>query len=89
MLVAGGLGERLGYSGIKIALPTDLARGACFLQVLPLTGTALLRTHSSRQGPCSGTTDICDRAGVTLLPSPKQWRARTLFRRLPHYADAM
>ncbi len=36
MLVAGGLGERLGYSGIKIALPTDLARGACFLQVMPL-----------------------------------------------------
>ena len=35
MLVAGGLGERLGYSGIKIALPTDLARNACFLQVLP------------------------------------------------------
>ncbi len=34
VLVAGGLGERLGYSGIKIALPTDLARGACFLQVL-------------------------------------------------------
>ena len=34
MLVAGGLGERLGYSGIKIALPTDLARNACFLQVL-------------------------------------------------------
>jgi UDP-sugar pyrophosphorylase len=36
VLVAGGLGERLGYSGIKIALPTDLARGACFLQVMPL-----------------------------------------------------
>ena len=34
MLVAGGLGERLGYSGIKIALPTDLARNVCFLQVL-------------------------------------------------------
>eukprot|EP00884_Botryococcus_braunii_P012727 jgi/Botrbrau1/21455/Bobra.0216s0063.1 len=33
VLVAGGLGERLGYSGIKVALPTDLARGACFLQV--------------------------------------------------------
>ena len=33
VLVAGGLGERLGYSGIKLALPTDLARGACFLQV--------------------------------------------------------
>lgn len=36
VLVAGGLGERLGYSGIKVALPTDLARGACFLQVPPL-----------------------------------------------------
>ncbi|CAL5221642.1 g3868 [Coccomyxa viridis] len=33
VLVAGGLGERLGYSGIKIALPTDLARTACFLKV--------------------------------------------------------
>ena len=33
VLVAGGLGERLGYSGIKVALPTDLARNACFLQV--------------------------------------------------------
>ena len=32
VLVAGGLGERLGYSGIKLALPADLARGACFLQ---------------------------------------------------------
>ena len=35
VLVAGGLGERLGYSGIKLALPSDSARGACFLQVLP------------------------------------------------------
>lgn len=33
MLVAGGLGERLGYSGIKLSLPSDTARGACFLQV--------------------------------------------------------
>ena len=37
VLVAGGLGERLGYSGIKIALPADSARGASFLQV-PLRG---------------------------------------------------
>ena len=44
MLVAGGLGERLGYSGIKIALPTDLARGACFLQVLPSTPATLPST---------------------------------------------
>ena len=32
VLVAGGLGERLGYSGIKLALPADLASGVCFLQ---------------------------------------------------------
>ena len=35
VLVAGGLGERLGYSGIKLALPADSARNACFLQVQP------------------------------------------------------
>jgi len=33
VLVAGGLGERLGYSGIKLALPSETARGACFLQL--------------------------------------------------------
>ncbi len=33
VLVAGGLGERLGYSGIKLALPSESATGACFLQV--------------------------------------------------------
>ena len=35
VLVAGGLGERLGYSGIKLALPVDSASGKCFLQVRP------------------------------------------------------
>ena len=35
VLVAGGLGERLGYSGIKLALPVDSASGKCFLQVGP------------------------------------------------------
>ena len=55
MLVAGGLGERLGYSGIKIALPTDLARNVCFLQVLspaPLHAAAPVAqrcyTHKSK-----------------------------------------
>ena len=32
VLVAGGLGERLGYSGIKLALPSDSSRGGCFLE---------------------------------------------------------
>lgn len=38
VLVAGGLGERLGYSGIKLALPVDSASNKCFLQVgMPYT----------------------------------------------------
>jgi hypothetical protein len=32
VLVAGGLGERLGYSGLKVALPTQMTTGACFLE---------------------------------------------------------
>uniref|UniRef100_A0A383VCY8 UTP-monosaccharide-1-phosphate uridylyltransferase n=1 Tax=Tetradesmus obliquus TaxID=3088 RepID=A0A383VCY8_TETOB len=33
VLVAGGLGERLGYQGIKVALPCESASGRCFLQL--------------------------------------------------------
>lgn len=33
VLVAGGLGERLGYSGIKVSLPVELSTGACYLQL--------------------------------------------------------
>ncbi|KAH6782613.1 UDP-sugar pyrophosphorylase [Perilla frutescens var. frutescens] len=32
VLVAGGLGERLGYNGIKVALPLESVTGTCFLQ---------------------------------------------------------
>ncbi|KAL9313661.1 hypothetical protein ACSQ67_019113 [Phaseolus vulgaris] len=32
VLVAGGLGERLGYSGIKVALPAETTTGTCFIQ---------------------------------------------------------
>ncbi|KAH9573986.1 hypothetical protein CY35_01G030700 [Sphagnum magellanicum] len=32
VLVAGGLGERLGYSGIKIALPSQMTTEVCFLE---------------------------------------------------------
>ncbi|KAF8411727.1 hypothetical protein HHK36_004285 [Tetracentron sinense] len=32
VLVAGGLGERLGYNGIKLALPSVSTTGTCFLQ---------------------------------------------------------
>jgi UDP-sugar pyrophosphorylase len=32
VLVAGGLGERLGYSSIKVGLPTEMATETCYLQ---------------------------------------------------------
>jgi len=32
VLVAGGLGERLGYNGIKVELPTETSTGTCYLQ---------------------------------------------------------
>ena len=31
VLVAGGLGERLGFSGIKVQLPTEISTGRCYL----------------------------------------------------------
>ena len=33
VLVAGGLGERLGYSGIKLSLETNLCTNKCYLAV--------------------------------------------------------
>ena len=33
LLVAGGLGERLGYGGIKVALPTETTTGRCYLRL--------------------------------------------------------
>ena len=32
VLVAGGLGERLGYGGIKVGLPTESTTGCCYLR---------------------------------------------------------
>src|SRR5690606_31422171 len=32
VLVAGGLGERLGYQGIKVALPVEIVTEQCYLQ---------------------------------------------------------
>ncbi|KAF8062991.1 hypothetical protein HT031_003830 [Scenedesmus sp. PABB004] len=41
VLVAGGLGERLGYKGIKLSLPCESASGRCFLQLYCQTILAL------------------------------------------------
>mmetsp|Transcript_37345 Transcript_37345/g.89822 ORF Transcript_37345/g.89822 Transcript_37345/m.89822 type:complete len:602 (-) Transcript_37345:268-2073(-) len=41
VLVAGGLGERLGYSGIKLELPLTLVDNKCFLQIFSESVAAL------------------------------------------------
>ena len=66
VLVAGGLGERLGYSGIKIALPADSARGASFLQVRiakfeELKSTSVrLHSHGSKRLIEPLSNDVCN-----------------------------
>lgn len=49
VLVAGGLGERLGYSGIKLALPCESASGMCFLQLYVESILALQRKAEVKQ----------------------------------------
>lgn len=41
VLVAGGLGERLGYNGIKLSLPVETATSTCFLELYVKTILAL------------------------------------------------
>ena len=60
VLVAGGLGERLGFSGIKVQLPTDLLTGQCYLglfceHILALQKRASLQQLVPHQSPaCAG-----------------------------------
>uniref|UniRef100_A0A7S3VR13 UTP-monosaccharide-1-phosphate uridylyltransferase n=1 Tax=Dunaliella tertiolecta TaxID=3047 RepID=A0A7S3VR13_DUNTE len=52
VLVAGGLGERLGYSGIKVALPCESATGTSFLGLYAAHILALqARSASSKRLP--------------------------------------
>ncbi|XP_057974681.1 UDP-sugar pyrophosphorylase [Malania oleifera] len=53
VLVAGGLGERLGYNGIKVALPSETTTATCFLQ-LYIESILALQEASCRltQGEC-------------------------------------
>ncbi|KAJ4840049.1 hypothetical protein Tsubulata_038182 [Turnera subulata] len=51
VLVAGGLGERLGYNGIKVALPVETTTGTCFLQQYIESVLALQEaSHGRTQG---------------------------------------
>jgi UDP-sugar pyrophosphorylase len=50
VLVAGGLGERLGYPGIKVALPTELCSNECYLQFYIQSILALQARCNARPG---------------------------------------
>lgn len=47
VLVAGGLGERLGYSDIKLGLPTELSTETCYLQLYIETILAIQSKYAS------------------------------------------
>jgi UDP-sugar pyrophosphorylase len=51
VLVAGGLGERLGYRGIKIGLPVETATGTCYLELYAQTILALQRRYADHRLP--------------------------------------
>lgn len=56
VLVAGGLGERLGYKGIKVALPTNTATMECYMsmyirQILALQAMSNAASGASRVVP--------------------------------------
>mmetsp|Transcript_16288 Transcript_16288/g.23203 ORF Transcript_16288/g.23203 Transcript_16288/m.23203 type:complete len:764 (-) Transcript_16288:134-2425(-) len=50
VLVAGGLGERLGYSGIKLGLETNLVTNKCYLEVYCKYILAMQRMAIQRTG---------------------------------------
>lgn len=53
VLVAGGLGERLGYDGIKVALPSETATGLCFLGLYAARILALQSRARAETGDAS------------------------------------
>lgn len=57
VLVAGGLGERLGYNGIKVALPLESTTGTCFLQHY-IESILALQEASCRLAEDQGPTEI-------------------------------
>lgn len=67
VLVAGGLGERLGYSGIKVALPTELASETCYLQYYIEYILALQARFGTKLPLCIMTSGDTNERTVQLL----------------------
>jgi len=58
VLVAGGLGERLGYGGIKVELPTETVTGTCYLRFYAETLLAL-QERAAPAGGGGGGGGVC------------------------------
>ena len=73
VLVAGGLGERLGYSGIKLGLETNLLTNRCYLEVycryiLAMQRMARNRLRDSMVG--AGGAGIADEDAISAVRIP-------------------
>ena len=66
-IVAGGLGERLGYNGIKLALPTEVCTECCFLEYYCKTISAFEKIAGRSLPLMIMTSDDTDRATRELL----------------------
>ena len=88
VLVAGGLGERLGYSGIKVQLPSQLTTGTTYLElyirhILALQGSGAplpLAIMTSVRGACRAARR---RAAHSRRRAPPPVRALAPTRRRP------
>lgn len=75
VLVAGGLGERLGYSGIKLGLPVESASGQCFLG-LYIHSILALGAKAGRALPLAiMTSDDTHQRTLDLLVAHSYWGA--------------
>ncbi|KAK9096213.1 hypothetical protein Sjap_021710 [Stephania japonica] len=71
VLVAGGLGERLGYNGIKLALPSETVTGTCFLQHYVESILAL------QEASCRLVPDQCGQQIPLVIMTSDDTHART------------
>jgi UDP-sugar pyrophosphorylase len=59
-LVAGGLGERLGYNGIKLELPAQTVTHACYLETYCQQILAIQSRYGSLSCPLPLAIMVCD-----------------------------
>ena len=77
-IVAGGLGERLGYNGIKLALPTEVCTGCSFLEYYCNTIVAFEKIAGKSLPLMIMTSDDTDRATRELLTERSNFGLRDI-----------